>query len=657
MCGIAGIVHYRNPERHVDPEVLGAMTRSLAHRGPDGEGLWRSAGVGFGHRRLAILDLSDQARQPMRDESQRVAITFNGEIYNFRALRTELEARGHCFGSTSDTEVLLRAYLEWGDELLGRVSGIFAFAIHDSRSRRTLLARDPIGVKPLFYADDGQTLRFGSEVKALLSDPAVPRDVDLEALDAYLSFAYTPAPATGFRAVRQILPGHAAVFSESAPRHFRYWSVQYDAQPRSITFEQARDEFTALLERVTKDQMVSDVPLGGFLSGGLDSAAIVRAMKRASLGPVHALSIGFDATGFDERRGAQASAAAIGVEWEGHLATLDAAQLLPRLSLHMEEPTADSSMIPTFLLCEAARRRFTVAMSGDGADETLAGYETYRATRMARHYRMIPGLLRRGVIAPLVRRIPPSDRKYALHAVANRFIYGAEQGPGRDHAAWRIYLNDRLKARLYTPDFRQRTAAFDPLEAYARHIAAVPATREWLTGLLHADTAFYLPNDMLIKVDRMSMAVGLEVRVPFLDVEMVQFAANLPAEFKLHRGKVRKHILRESLRGAISAAVLDAPKSGFNLPVEAWMRGELGDLLLDAVQTRRVEIGALLRPDETERMLKEHRDRKADHAHPLFAVLMLALWFENAAGAWRTPRSATAISMDVMRPARLEASA
>ncbi len=633
MCGIAGIVHWAAPGRPVDADVLAAMTASLAHRGPDGDGLWTAPGVGLGHRRLAIIDLSDAGRQPMCDASGRLVITYNGEIYNFRELRAALEAKGHRFRSQTDTEVLLLGYREWGAGVVERVSGIFAFALWDADAQTLLLARDPLGVKPLFYSDVDGTLRFGSEPKAILTDPAVDRAPDLAALDAFLTFSYTPAPATGFAAVRQLEPGQIATVDRRGVRMRSYWPCPYEARPAAIDEATAVAEFTARFDRVTAAQMVSDVPVGAFLSGGLDSAAVVRAARRAGLGPVHALTVGFDVPGFDERDVARRTAAALGAEWSSQEVSLDATALLPALSRHMEEPTADSSMIPVYLLCREARRRFTVALSGDGADEILAGYETYRAARLAAWYRRIPGAVRRGIVQPLARRIPVGDGKYPLHTVATRFAYAAELGAGRDHAAWRVYCTDPLKDRLYTPELS--AARGDPLGTYARPIAEVPAGRGALAGLLHADTVFYLPNDMLVKVDRMSMAHGLEVRVPFLDPEIVRFAASLPDDLKLHRGRVRKHVLRESLRPDLPPDVLDRPKSGFNVPVRRWMRGGLGDLLLDTVRTRRAEVGRLLRVDAVEALAAEHRAGRADHGHALFAILMLGLWFENGATAWK----------------------
>ena len=635
MCGITGVYHFREPRRPVDPLLLDAMTDSLAHRGPDGRGTWTEPGVGLGHRRLAIIETSDVGLQPMVDPADEIVITYNGEIYNFRELRETLAGLGYPSRTRTDTEVILLGYRAWGPDVVRRLSGIFAFALWDRLRRRLFLARDPLGVKPLFYSEVNGVFRFASEIKGILTDPAVDRDVHDEALDAYLTLGYTPAPATGFAAVRQLEPGHCALVDETGSRAWSYWSIPYRDRSDPTPFPQAVEQFTATLDRVTAAQLVADVPVGAFLSGGLDSAAIVRAMKRAT-GAVASLTVGFDTASFDERPAAKRVADRLGVPFSSQEATLEAVDLLPRLSRHMEEPTADSSMLPVYLLCREARRRFTVAMSGDGADEMLAGYVTYRATDLARRYRRLPAAVRR-LLALGARQLPISDRKYSMRQQAMRFVEGAELGPGRDHAAWRQLFSDSLKARFYSDRFRRVAAAGDPLSAYAARIAVPPSTREALTGLLHADTTFYLPNDMLVKVDRMSMAHGLEVRVPFLDIELVGLVANLPAAYKLHRGRVRKHILRESLRGSIPDDVLDAPKSGFNVPLEAWMRGRLGDLLLDAAATRRDDLQSLLRLDAVEVMLKEHRQRRGDHAHALFAVLMLALWFDNRARAWKEP--------------------
>jgi asparagine synthase (glutamine-hydrolysing) len=635
MCGIAGVFYHTDPARPVDDRLVRAMTRALAHRGPDGEGVWTGAGIGLGHRRLAILDLSEHGRQPMMDQSGTRIISYNGEIYNFRELRAQLEAKGHRFRSSGDTEVVLAGYAEWGRHVVERLSGIFAFAIYDATQRALFLARDPLGVKPLFYALDDRSFRFASEIKAILLDSSIDREFDVEALDAFFTFSYTPAPATGFRHVRQLLPGQAAHVSQRGFETWHYWTSPFAERPATMEFDAALMEFGDRLDAATRAQMVSDVGVGAFLSGGLDSAALLRAMQRVEDTEVQALCVGFDVPGFDERPAARATAGALDVELTEIVMSVDAVDLVPVLSRHLEEPTADSSALPVYLLCQAAAERFKVALSGDGADELLAGYETYRASSLAALYRRIPRIIRRPVLTLLTGALPRRDAKYSARELIRRFAHGAELGRHLDHAAWRIIFSNGLKERVYAPDFLAYATGHLALERYAAHSRAVAESRPYLDGLLKADLEFYLPNDMLVKVDRMSMAHGLEVRVPFLDVEFVRFCANLPPDFKLHRGKVRKHILRESLRPSLPGSVLGAPKSGFNIPLPGWMRGDLSDLLLDTLTSRRVEASRFLRLTEVEAMVDEHRRRRDDHGYALFTVLMFALWLDNAASAWK----------------------
>ena len=639
MCGIAGTFHYSDPQRPVDRSLLLAVTRTLAHRGPDGEGIWVRGSVGLGHRRLSIIDLSDAAHQPMVDDSDRFVITFNGEIYNFRTLRVDLERLGHRFRSNGDTEVVLAGYKQWGGDVVRRISGIYAFAIWDGLKRTLFLARDPLGVKPLFCSLSDGTFRFGSEIKAILRDPEVDRRFDHPALDAFLTFSYTPAPATGFAKVFQLLPGHMAFVSGAGFSCQKFYEPTYVSETRDVSFREAVDELTALLDRTTRAQMVSDVGLGAFLSGGLDSAAIVRSMKHANQGPVRAFGIGLDWEGFNELERARTTARALEVEFQEKLVRLEDASILTELSRHLEEPTADSSCLPTYLLCRDAVKHFKVAMSGDGADEILAGYHTYTATLAARFYRRLPTYVRRKMLAPLAGRIPSSDRKYPLRDVAARFAYGAELGPGLDHCAWRVIFNDELKERLYQPRFLSAVDDYSPLEQYAKHMGEVPASRGPLAGMLHADTVFYLPNDMLVKVDRMSMANGLEVRVPFLDAEMVRFCAALPSRYKLKHGLIRKHILRESLRGSLPRNSLSAPKSGFNIPVEQWMRSDLRDLLLDSLETVRDVLSEFLRIDAVKSLAEDHRAGRVQVGHTLFVILMFCLWLDNSENCWKPERT------------------
>lgn len=635
MCGITGIFHYGDRERPVAPRLLREMTALLAHRGPDGEGIWCEGPVGLGHRRLAILDLSTAAAQPMSDLSGNLVLTFNGEIYNFRELRERLEGHGHHFRSSGDTEVLLAGYSQWGRDVVQHLSGIFAFALWDARRRELFLARDPLGVKPLFYSDDGASFRLASEVKAILRDPTVKREFNHEALDAFFTLGYTPAPATGFREVSQLLPGHAATVSETGFRCWRYWLSPYSPEPSRADFDTALAGFEERLDRAVRSQMVSDVGVGAFLSGGLDSAAIVRSMCRADRGPIRAFSVGLDWETFDELDRARETARRLGVDHAERRVRIDDASVLPALSRHLEEPTADSSVLPVYFLCQHAAEHFKVALAGDGADEILAGYATYVATRLAGYYRRVPGILRRKLIRPLARRIPESDRKYSLRDLSDRFTYGAELGPGTDHCSWRTIFTDDLKRRVYDAGFLRGVEEGRPLERYAEHISSVPASRESLAGLLNADMEFYLPNDMLVKVDRMSMAHGLEVRVPFLDIDLVRYCADLPGEYKLKHGRIRKHILRESLRRTLPPSVLRAPKSGLNIPVDQWMRGMLRDLLFEAVDQVRDELGVFLDVGEVRKMAEEHRHERAQFGHALFVVLMFALWLHNAATCWK----------------------
>ena len=579
----------------------------------------------------------------MLDDSGELVITFNGEIYNFRDLRTELERKGHRFTSSGDTEVALKAYKQWGVDVVDRISGIFALAIWDLSRRMMFLARDPLGVKPLFYSDDGDTFRFGSEVKAILRDPNVDRSFHPEALDAFLTFGYSPAPATGFRTVSQLLPGHSATISKNGFTSSRYWEPPYTARPREIGFDVALDEFRDLLDEVTKSQMVSDVGIGAFLSGGLDSAAIVHSMSRAGHGRVRAFSAGMDWRGFNELQRARSTAVKLDVHLSESTISADDASVVPSISRHLEEPTADSSSIPMYYLSKHARTEFKVVMSGDGADEILAGYDTYAASRLARHYRRIPACLRRNIAVPLAHAIPNSRSNYPLSDLARRFVYAAELGPHLDHSAWRIIFNDVTKQQLYEPDFLREVADYKPLTRYASFVNEVPESRGPLSGLLHADTAFYLPNDMLVKVDRMSMANGLEVRVPFLDAAMVRFCANLPGQYKLKRGRIRKHILRESLREVLPRSVLGAPKSGFNIPVDEWMRGFLRDLLFDAIETSRHDLKRFLNIEAVIKLANRHQSREVHSGHILFVILMFSLWLDNAARCWK-PESTIAFN-------------
>lgn len=629
MCGITGIFEYADSQQ-ISEQTLQKMTNSLAHRGPDAEGLYIKDSIGLGHRRLAILDLSERANQPMKVLGCQMVISYNGEIYNYLELRDELIQRGHRFFSHCDTEVVARAYCEWGPDCLKKLSGIFAFAVWDEKSQTLFLARDPLGVKPLFYSVDSKTFWFASEIKAILCDRRVKRDFSDEGLDAFFTFSYSTAPLTGLTTVQQLMPGHYAKVSANGMEMTKYWEIPYNDRQMNKSFDELLDEYNSIFNRVVKRQLISDVPVGVFVSGGLDSSAIVSSINQMNRRDVTGFSIGFTESSFNELPFARQIADTLNMELVEQMIDFDIIETIQQVSQFTEEPFADSSMLAVYLLCKMTSQHVKVVLSGDGADELLAGYDTYRANDMARTYRRIPHPLRKYLIQPLVKKIPVSNKKYNFHQVANRFVQGAEEGSGRDHCSWRIMFNESLKKELYNQDFLQRTATFDPVQEYANALEGPPTHLNPLASYLNADLTFYLPNDMLVKVDRMSMAHGLEVRVPFLDTEMVAFCANLPPEAKLYRGKVRKHILRESLRGKLPNSLFSRPKSGFNIPVEKWMRdNKMKEMLFDELNSHVDIISRYLNIAEIEKVWIEHKTRKTDHGHALFSILMFALWCGN----------------------------
>jgi asparagine synthase (glutamine-hydrolysing) len=576
MCGIAGYFDYQRINFRLPPEKFNQMIDSMSHRGPDGRGYYQDTGVGLGHRRLAILDVDgDHASQPMVLKGKGIWLTYNGEIYNFRELRKELKFLGHQFNTTSDTEVLLYAYLEWGLKCLNKFNGIFAFAIWDKPKNRLWLVRDPLGVKPLFYSDSNGKIIFASEVPALFHFPGVSLDPDPFGMDSFFTFGYVPAPMTGYKAIRQLLPGEYLLIENGKKLFTKYWDFSLDASKLQGSEQELLEEFKRLIEQAVERQMVSDVPLGAFLSSGTDSFAIVQAMQQINKGRTTAFSMGFNNKKFDELENTKISANALGVKLISSRMVLEIENLIKEVAPHTQEPFADSSSLPTYLLCKLASKHVKVVLGGDGADELLGGYEVYRANDLARWYRMIPQVIRENVVRPLANMIPDFGGRYSFQEKAGRFMYGARQGEGRDHSSWRILLPPHLKKKLYTPEFFKEVRDFDAVDAYAKPIRqALKQGCSLLDSCLYADLTFYLPNDMLVKVDRMSMAHGLEVRVPFLDLDLVNFCWRLPCQMKIHGGKL-KYILRKMLGNTYPKELQRFPKSGFNLEANAFPGTEL----------------------------------------------------------------------------------
>jgi asparagine synthase (glutamine-hydrolysing) len=607
------------------------MTDSLRHRGPDADGIHIEGSIGLGHRRLAIIDLSEAGKQPMANEDKSIWITYNGELYNFFEVRKELEGRGHVFRSQSDTEVILHAYETWGVDCLTRFNGMFAFALWDVALQRLWLVRDRLGIKPLFYLHRSDRLVFASEIKGILCDPTVKRQVDLHGLHHYLSLNYTPAPFTLFCDIHQLPPAHFLLIGQDG--HIRleaYWDVSY-RQKRLGNEKQLTEEFAHRLSEAVKKQMVSDVPLGAFLSGGVDSSSIVYWMSRNSDQPVKTFSIGFKEKSFNELKYARKVADLCKTDHQEQTVTPDAVNLLPKIVWHSEEPTADSSMLPVYYLSEMTRAKVTVALSGDGADETLAGYETYSAYYLAKLYRLIPGLIRQSFLRPMVEHLPISYTKMSWDFKLKLFVRGAELDYEAGHASWRTIFDEDAKREIYRSDlpvFPVDVSTINTLDLYRSTFAQTDAVHP-LDRMLYVDTRFYLPNDMLAKVDRMSMAHSLEVRVPFLDHQLVEFAASLPPNLKLKSFYYGKYVLKKMLQRAMPELPIGRRKQGFNVPKAIWFTGELRDFVLDHLSYRQVSSIGLFKPSSVSRLIQEHMSGKKDNSHQIWGLLCLSLWWQQ----------------------------
>lgn len=630
MCGISGII-YQDSLRPVSKDLLSRMTSVLSHRGPDGGAVASFGHVGFGHRRLKIIDLTENGRQPMSSADGKVHITFNGEIYNYPELRHELEQKGHVFRSQTDTEVILIGYRQWGiSGCLQKLNGMFAFAIWDQTSRVLHLVRDRLGIKPLFYYLSSEGMSFASEIKSILQNPAVGRDVDLLALDDYLSLNYCMAPRSMFANIRQLLPGERLEYKNGEPSLFTYWDLQFPRKGESYDLGEhhyLQHLHTQLLESV-RAHLVSDVPVGAFLSGGIDSSTIVLYMRHLlNKERIDTFSIGFGESSYDEIPYARKVVKAVGTNHHEHIIVPDAIGILPKIVWHAEEPTADSSMIPIYYLSQMAKKNVSVVLSGDGADELFAGYETYSAFYLAKLYRNFPDWLKSKVVSKIVNALPISDGKLSWEMKLKRFVRAAAMPPARSHFSWRIIFDQDLKKSLYSTSLYSNLNTNDPANRYSP-IFQDSSTSD-LAKLLYSDMKFYLPNNMLIKVDRMSMAHGLEVRVPFLDHRLVELAAQIPDHYKLKYGIQKKYLIKKMIADKLPNEIWKRKKAGFNVPIGRWLRNELNSLikkqLLEGSLRRTGWFDSLF----IENMIQAHQNKQRDYSHQLWGLLVLSIWHEQ----------------------------
>jgi asparagine synthase (glutamine-hydrolysing) len=630
MCGIAGVL-YADPARPVDRDVLRAMGRSIAHRGPDAGGFLIEPGLGLAHRRLSIIDVGG-GDQPIGNEDGSIQVVFNGEIYDFQELRAGLEGRGHRFRTRSDTEVLVHLYEEEGDTLVRRLRGMFAFALWDRNKRRLMLGRDRLGIKPLYVYRDSEKLLFGSELKAILAHPGVGRAVSAEAVEDYLAFGIVPGARSIFQGIEKLPPAHVLVARpgdlHQTPR--RYWRLRLEPDPRP-TAEEWQEAVRAKLSETAQLHLIADVPVGAFLSGGLDSSIVVASCAGATQGPLQTFSIGFREESFSELPFARQVAELFGTRHTEEIVTADAVSLLDELTYYFDEPFADASAVPTFLVARLAARSVKVVLSGDGGDEAFGGYTRYaHDLREAAVRRHLPGWLRRRVLAPLARIWPKADwlprRLRAKTLLTNLSLEGAAA-----YANTLSVCRPPLRRRLLAPDLAVGLNGHRP-ERLVEADYASARPEDPLGGMLAADVGTVLPDDFLVKVDRASMAHGLEVRPPLLDHELMELAARIPSEWKV-RGGQTKWVLKQAYRGKLPATLIDRPKHGFEIPVDAWLRGPLREMFELAVLAPGARVRDLVSQAVARKLYQAHLAGIGRHGNVLWSLLVLARWADRYLGS------------------------
>lgn len=597
------------------------MTAVLSHRGPDGAGQWADGPVGLGHARLAVIDLSPAAAQPMLDTEDRAVIVFNGEIYNFRELRAELAAGGAVFRSHSDTEVVLQGYLRWGTGVFQRLRGMFAVAIYDRRQRRLVLARDRVGKKPLYYHDGPEMFAFGSEIKAILVNSEVARQPNLGAIHDYLTLQYTPCPDTAFAGIQRLPPAHVLVLDGHGRQHLEcYWRLPHPRTARPRKAADLADEFMALVEDAVRVRMVADVPVGALLSGGVDSSTVVALMARQSTRPIKTFSVGFDEPGYDETAYAEQVADHVGTEHHVLRLGPDCTDILPRLSWHYGEPFADPSAIATFLVSEFARREVTVVLNGDGGDESMLGYPRYlRALEWGAQMQR-PGRM----AAAALPFLPPALARGRLGRWLGFKAALADERASRRYAPSIMYFQENEKPDAYGEALRPFLArsTLDLIEPYFTGIASAAAGAAW------ADIHTYLPDDLLVKVDVASMAFGLEARSPLLDHALMEWAARLPPEQKMWEGET-KALFKAAVAPLLPRDVLYRPKMGFGVPVDRWLQGPLKPLAYELLTSERFRARGLIRPDWMEWALEANASGRATLWHRIWALMVLEMWYRT----------------------------
>ncbi|MBK9164464.1 MAG: asparagine synthase (glutamine-hydrolyzing) [Acidobacteria bacterium] len=665
MCGITGWINLKRSDSNDGAEaVLHSMCERIVHRGPDSEGLWLDDTVALGMRRLSIIDLHT-GDQPVFNCDRSVVVMMNGELYNYREVRSELEAKGHKFTTKSDTEILPHLYEEYGEAMLDHVNGMYAFSLWDAKQKKLIIARDRFGEKPLYYGVFDDKLIWASELKAILAHPAVKPELDLNAFRHYVSFDYVPAPMSIFKGIHKLPAAHVLTVENGEVKTRRYWDLNWSADTPvrmsvvstrtsandsessidkdsfaggtgdadksvltpSKTLTERSDELRDLLSDAVRMRLVSDVPLGILLSGGIDSSTVAAFAVQHATERVKTFSIGFEEDSFDESKYARRVAKHLDTEhYEDKLSAATAGDLIGEIGGWLDEPMSDASLIPTFLLARFVRKHVTVALGGDGGDEIFAGYPMYYAHRVAARYLALPSLLRRGFIEPLINALPVSTKNLSFEYKAKRFIRAARYDDVARHHSWFGSFSVDQHDQLFTKDVLAQTDA--DIYRGVRELVGGSDAKNVVEQMQYADINYYLAEDILTKVDRAAMAVSLETRAPFLDPRIGQFAASIPVEYKL-KGKSGKVILKEAMRDLLPQDILHRPKKGFGIPIAEWLKGRLNPLMHDMLAPERLKQQGLFNPDYVQRLITEHETGRASHHKELWTLLVFQLWSDN----------------------------
>jgi len=621
MCGLAGFAGKGNEGD------LRRMIAKLRHRGPDNEQVIVRDGVGFGHARLSIIDPAPEANQPFFSADGKLMIIFNGEIYNFLELRERLEvSNSQRFRTSSDTEVILALYAIHGEDLLQHLSGMFAFAIYDFEKRKLVVARDRLGEKPLYYAHEGDTVVFGSEIKALLPHPAVSRDIDLQGLHQYLTFDYVPGPRSIFGKIHKLEPGSYFVFQDGQLKNKKYWDIRFGQS--TLSFEEATHEFSRRLEESVAGKLISDVPLGFFLSGGIDSSTVAYFAQKNSSTRIRTFSVGFENASYDESAYARQVAEQLGSLHTSEVLTeKEAVELIPGIAQQVDEPFADPSIIPTYLLARFTRKNVTVALGGDGSDELLAGYPTFIADRFVRPARAL-GSVARLALKSAAALMPVSDENIGTDFKVAQFLKGLGVSEDYTHPLWLSSFTPQMTRELWQPSIYKQLSSPDYLEPVDR----IFQSRGDVTGRFHRDALVYcktyLPDDILFKVDRASMLTSLEVRAPFLDHTLVDFLTSLPEGYK-RQGINTKRILKAAMRGKLPDNIIGRPKKGFGIPLSAWLKKDLRKLCDDLLSHSSLSRHGFFNQEYVDRLRREHYTSRKNNRKELWNLMIFQLWYDN----------------------------